>query len=811
LSAVLPPPVGRDLARFQLLRELGRGAQATVWLAHDPRLDREVAVKLLSADADASTRHEWLNEARAVSRLTHPNIVPVFEADEFDGQPYLVFEYVPGPTLHEQRRQRPSLPAREAAALVMGVLDALAAAHEQGIVHRDLKPSNILLGGDGRARVMDFGIAARVAPGGRRGASAPSAGDGLIVGTPGYMSPEAARGEAPMPAMDVFSAGVLLGELLAGAPLMRENDPYRAIARVQTEDLLLPAHVKVDDTLRGIVQRALARDSAARYDSARSMHTALAAWLTPQEAAAAGTDSHATLDFLLRRMRHKTDFPALSSSVVRIQRVAMSETESLASLTGEILKDVALTNKLLRMVNTVHFTSAAGGGISTVSRAVALVGFAGIRNMALSVILLEHMGDKGHAAQLKEEFLRALMAGTLAGDLTPVARESEEVFLAAMFQNLGRLLTEYYFQEEALQIRQQLAHGPATAAARESAARKVLGLCFDDLGAGVAKAWGLPDTLQRALRLPEGDVPSRAVDRRVDHGVERMRWLARGANALTDAMLGADGEAQVAALNAVAETYAVALGLQPKDIVGCAQAARARLSGMAQAMGLHVAPGAAARRLLQDTVAPRTDVAAASDERTLVVPNSGKPAVTEGQKAAAEAQAGRVACLSDGLEAVKLAVSQRTLRLNEVLNLVLETLHQALDLRSVVFCLRDPRSGLLLGRVALGKGSSDISSAFRIAPDATASTDLFAALCAKGADLLIADSKSVANRLPPWYRQRVNAASFLLLPMMVKGQPIGLIYADKLEAGTLKVGEADLALVRGLRDQAVAAFARGNA
>ncbi|MDP3612684.1 MAG: protein kinase, partial [Rubrivivax sp.] len=379
---MLPPPVGRELARFQLLRELGRGAQATVWLAHDPRLDREVAVKLLSADADATTRHEWLNEARAVSRLTHPNIVPVFEADEFDGQPYLVFEYVPGPTLHEQRRQRPSLPAREAATLVMGVLDALAAAHEQGIVHRDLKPSNILLGGDGRARVMDFGIAARVVPGGRRSASAPPSGDGLIVGTPGYMSPEAARGETPMPVMDVFSAGVLLGELLAGAPLMRENDPYRAIARVQTEDLLLPAHVKVDDTLRGIVQRALARDSAARYDSARSMHAALAAWLTPQEAAAAGTDSHATLDFLLRRMRHKTDFPALSSSVVRIQRVAMSETESLASLTGEILKDVALTNKLLRMVNTVHFTSAAGGGISTVSRAVALVGFAGIRNMA---------------------------------------------------------------------------------------------------------------------------------------------------------------------------------------------------------------------------------------------------------------------------------------------------------------------------------------------------------------------------------------------------------------------------------------------
>jgi len=829
VSSVMP--VGREVARFQLLRELGRGAQATVWLAHDPRLDREVAVKLLSADADESTRSEWLNEARAVSRLTHPNIVPVFEADEFDGQPYLVFEYVPGPTLSEQRRKRPSLPARDAVALLLGVLDALAAAHEQGIVHRDLKPSNILLGNDGRPRVMDFGIAARVAPGaGRsgRGTSVPQWGAGLIVGTPGYMSPEAARGESPMPAMDVFSAGVLLGELLAGAPLMRESDPYRAIARVQTEDLLLPAQVKVDDCLRGIVQRALARDSAARYDSARSMHAALSAWLTPQEIAVAGKggDSHATLDFLLRRMRHKTDFPALSSSVVRIQRVATSETESLASLSDEILKDVALTNKLLRMVNTVQFSSAAGGGISTVSRAVALVGFAGIRNMALSVILLEHMGDKGHAAQLKEEFLRALMAGTLAGDLTPVARESEEVFLAAMFQNLGRLLTEYYFQEEALQIRQRLAQGPSTPAAREAAAHKILGLGFDDLGAGVAKSWGLPDTLQRALRMPTGEVPSRAVDRRADQGVERMRWMARGANALTDAMLGADGEAQATALKEVAEAYAPALGLQPRDILSTAQAARTRLSGLAQAMGVHVAPGAPARRLLEDTAAPKA-AAQRADDRTLVVVGTDRagaasgaapgassgasPVASPGAPLAAEVLAARMARLNDGLDAVRLAVAQRSLRLNEVLNLVLETLQQALDLRCVVFCLRDPRSGLLLGRVALGKGSTDICSAFRIAPDAKASTDLFAAICAKGADLLIADSKTVANRLPPWYRQRVNAASFLLLPMLVKGQAIGLIYADKTEAGTLKVDEAELALVRGLRDQAVAAFAKGSA
>ncbi|MCC6246141.1 MAG: protein kinase, partial [Rubrivivax sp.] len=127
----------RRQGRFELRRELGRGAQATVWLAHDPLLQRDVALKLLDpAQLDAAELDHWLHEARAVSALSHPNIVPVFEAVDGDGaaagpaSPYLVFEYVEGPTLAQARRERGGgWPAREAVALMLGVLDALAAAH----------------------------------------------------------------------------------------------------------------------------------------------------------------------------------------------------------------------------------------------------------------------------------------------------------------------------------------------------------------------------------------------------------------------------------------------------------------------------------------------------------------------------------------------------------------------------------------------------------------------------------------------------------------------------------------------------------
>ena len=807
MAAELNIVAATRVGRFELKRVLGRGAQATVWLAWDSRLDREVAVKLMPAQAasDDSSMNQWLQEARSVSRLTHPNIVPVFEADVHELQPYLVFEYVAGPTLSQYSRTRGALPAHEAVTLMLGVLDALAAAHAAGVVHRDLKPSNILVDGSGRARVMDFGIAARM--------NDPS-GQGQVVGTPGYMSPEAVNAALPAPTMDVFAAGIVLTELLSGQRLINERDPYRAMSRVVTEDLALPSSLRadVDDSLRTVLLRALARDPAQRWKSVPLLRDALADWLAPELAAAPTTGPQpaaragagaGTLDFLLRRMRHKSDFPALSDSVLRIRRVANSENESLTSLANEILKDVALTNKLLRVVNTAHFGAVGGDGVSTVSRAVALIGFAGVRNMAMSLVLLEHMQNKAHASQLQDEFLRALLAGTLASELGRQTRDSEEAFIAAMVQNLGRLLAEFYLAEEAQQVRDMVAMRAPRGqrqATEESASLAVLGTSYEQLGIGVARSWGLPDSLQRAMRKPVGEPPLRVPAQ----PSEGLRWLSQAANRITDTLLASSAETGGERLALVAQQHARVLGLSAVQIEAATVVAQQRMAELAQAMGLHVPPSSPMHRLL----APPAPPAAPDDPVSIGLQGHALQAtvvLTQTQVEARTPLDSAAELLAAGVQDITNTMVE-DFKLNEVLRMVLETIYRALGLRRVVFCMRDSKTGELTGRFGLGDDAPAVAARFKVA--LKGDLNLFTAVCLKNVDTLVSDATlpSIKARLPAWYCEGVNAPAFLLLPLQMKGAPFGLIYADKAQPGGIELGERELSLVRTLRNQAVMAF-----
>jgi HD-like signal output (HDOD) protein len=595
----------------------------------------------------------------------------------------------------------------------------------------------------------------------------------------------------------------VLVELLTGRPLIHQTDTWQALYRIANETLELPADLGpgVDDNLRAILLRALARDPTARFASAADFRDALRAWAAPVSAPTAA--SNATLDFLLRRMRHKSDFPALSDSVARIQRVASSEDDSISDLTNEILKDVALTNKLLRLVNSVQFVHSSRGGVSTVSRAVSLVGFNAVRNMALSLVLLDHMQDKQHASQMREEFLRAMMAGSLASELAGQGSTGEEAFIGAMFQNLGRMLCEFYFPEEARQIRALVASSRAEGG-EEAAAVQVLGLGLEDLGAGVARVWGLPEALQRCIRKPMGSPPMRPPEK----GVERLRWVARAANEVASSMLLADARQAETRLEGLATQYARTLETSPKAFTEATLRARHQLVAMAQALDLQVAPDSPAARLLKPPIPPAAAQALQEDAFVAheLSPNATQPLAVPPADAGKASMAQVAEVLSAGIQDITNAMVDESFKLNDVLRMILETMFRALGARRIVFCLRDARTDVMTGRFGLGEESDAAVRAMAV-PLKTGG-DLFAAVCLRGADTLINDAtgQRMQERLPAWYRSGLNAPTFLLLPLQIKGRPFALIYADHVRADAIAVDDKALGLLRTLRNQAVMAF-----
>src|SRR5271154_161911 len=250
--------------RYELHELIGEGAFGRVYKGLDRRLHRWVAVKVIKPwwAEDSAWVDRFQREAQLLARVSDPGIVQIFDIGHAEEGPYYVAELVEGESLAERLRRGP-LPIEQARAVAEQLCRALASAHAQGVVHCDVKPANVLISDDGVVKVGDFGVA-RLAEG---TSQAPSA---TIAGTPRYMSPEQARGRPTTPATDVYSAGVVLYEMLAGQPPFAQGSPVElGLRHLQDEPPMLP--VGVPRALREVVDRALAKDPADRYSDGAAM------------------------------------------------------------------------------------------------------------------------------------------------------------------------------------------------------------------------------------------------------------------------------------------------------------------------------------------------------------------------------------------------------------------------------------------------------------------------------------------------------------------------------------------------------------
>jgi serine/threonine protein kinase len=272
---------GTRLGPYEILAPLGAGGMGEVYRARDPRLGRDVAIKVLPAafNADPERLRRFEQEARAAAALNHPNILTVHEITTHDGQPYVVAELLDGQTLRDALGHG-ALPVKKAIEYAIQICQGLAAAHEKGIVHRDLKPENVFVTTDGRIKILDFGLAklteaAVAGAGATMLATRPAeTTPGLVMGTIGYMSPEQVRGQTVDHRTDLFSIGTILYEMLSGQRPFQGDSPadtMSAILQREPPDLSVAAAGRVPPGLERIVQHCLEKESSRRFQAARDL------------------------------------------------------------------------------------------------------------------------------------------------------------------------------------------------------------------------------------------------------------------------------------------------------------------------------------------------------------------------------------------------------------------------------------------------------------------------------------------------------------------------------------------------------------
>ena len=400
--------------RLKVLRKLGKGSQGTVYLAEDPVLERKVAIKVLTA-AESELANTDIDgsplEGRIAGKLRHPNIVSVYDAGESRLGPYLVFEFVRGDTLAVILRSKGPFSIRDAVAIVSPILDALATAHKMKIVHLDLSPRNILIDNDGVPRVMDFGLSQFVHQIPRNPET--------IAGSLHYMAPEHFTGKDIGPYTDVYALGCTFLELVTGKRAMHGKSFTHICKKIIAGDIDFDTlgDFKEGPAYQQFLRGALAKHIADRYADCDVMQDAFRAFVRDAEledATSDGAAQHSTIEYLLRRMRKKKDFPTISRTLADINRLTGEDSDaSVEKLANIILRDFALTSKLLKLVNSSSYGSRAGE-ITNISEAIVYLGLDQVRMTANSLTFFGHLSGDSNDALLKDSMTRLFLSGLIS-------------------------------------------------------------------------------------------------------------------------------------------------------------------------------------------------------------------------------------------------------------------------------------------------------------------------------------------------------------------------------------------------------------
>jgi HD-like signal output (HDOD) protein len=497
---------------------------------------------------------------------------------------------------------------------------------------------------------------------------------------------------------------------------------------------------------------------------------------------------------LLHKVCGDEDMFALGSAIARVVQMATSEDQGTHDLAHYVLSDVALTQRILRLANTVRYRTAAGTAVTTVSRAISLLGFDNVRTVALAMLLVDALASSDHAYSVRVE-LEASLCASLVG--REMARHSfyqgaEEASIGALFKNLGALLVASHEHDRYREIQALLATGKHTPA---QAAQMILGCGFDALSEAVLGEWKIPDVIMRAQRPLEPGTLKLAVNRG-----EWMRQVASFSLDVARLMGKTSTPSDTPEAQALLARYGTALNLGTAELDELFDTVAFEMTSLLQSMNLQPVP----RRAPQDDKGGLPNVlllaTLGGEEEDKSCYPSGKP------------KNARDLLLAGVQDVTQMRASGRH-KVNDVVMAVLETLYTALGFRFATVVLKDVRAGQYRARASFGLAQARVQEgfAFPLAPAGDKGVrDLFYLAMENDADLMISDARSAKIRdlLPAWHKALLpDAQSFIVLPLVVGKVQLGLFYADRTELAPEGVPPDETALIKALKGQVLAALA----
>ena len=498
------------------------------------------------------------------------------------------------------------------------------------------------------------------------------------------------------------------------------------------------------------------------------------------------SEMHNVRDALVQKLSSDVGLFALGSAVSRVVQITASDDEAAHNLAYYVLSDVALTQKVLRLSNSVTYRRVVNTPVTTISRAIFMLGFDMVKTSALAMLLVDSLSNHKHAQSIRAELADALRASLVGREL---ARNSqyqgaEEASIAALFKNLGSLLVASHEHACLKQIEVLVAageHSPAQASAQ------VLGCSYEELAESVLTEWNIPATIIHALSaVPAGR--QRAAGNRQEwmrqvasFSVEASKLLAR-----VDIEVEADGQKLLA-------RFGVALNLDTEKIRELFASVAEEMRVLSESLKLGVADIKAAD-------------AGSSTPDVLLMMTMGAGAKAEGFHPSGKPVNARDLLLVGVQDVIQMRALGRS-KVNELILLVLETLYRSMGFRFATMCLKDTKSGQFRARVALGECHASRQERFVF--QMTSERDLFHLSMENNTDLMISDSSSekIRDLLPAWHRALLpDARSFIVLPLVVQKVQIGLFYADRVLPAPEGMPPDETALIKALKNQILAAL-----